>query len=127
MRSLLATTLVFSGALAAPATASAEFEMCMVIPASGAALTFEVRSPVPAPLEKPEGVVLWCANEDDPRCSPVRNEDRPQTEWQHGPLRSGGPATADVAAPASTTMPHVSGGTAPSSGVRHRVERPPRA
>lgn len=104
----------------------------MVIPASGVAfdgempVVLEVVAPTPAPPLEPEAVILWCANDGDPRCAPVRNPDRPQTEWTQGPLTSGGPAHDDVARASATDVLFVEDETTPSSGVRHRIERPPR-
>lgn len=136
MRFLLLTAVALVGVLAAPISALADGRMCMVVSASegeplflefGRALeTARTVSAGEAP-ERSEGVVLWCAIADDPRCSPVRHDERPGTEWLRGPLRSGGPEHGDVAAPAANDVQFVNDGTAAARGVRHRVDRPPRA
>ena len=118
--------LVVLGALAMPASAVADVEMCMVIPASG--VSFELDAPIAEELPlAPQALVLWCQNSDDPRCSPVHHDDRPQAEWSNGPVQSGGVTFDDVADPSATSVWFVSLATAPSMGVRHRIERPPRA
>jgi hypothetical protein len=124
MRSAL-QTLVALGALAMPASAVADVEMCMVIPASG--VSFELDVPIAQELPlAPQALVLWCQSSDDPRCSPVRHDDRPQAEWSNGPVQSGGVTFDDVADPSATSVWFVSSEMAPSNGVRHRIERPPR-
>lgn len=98
----------------------------MVIPASG--LGFELDAPIAEELPlAPQELVLWCQSSDDPRCSPVHHDDGSRADWSNGPVQSGGVTFDDVADPSAASVWFVSDETAPSSGVRHRIERPPRA
>ncbi len=131
MRSPSIVAAALLGSLLVPASALAQGRVCMVVsePAFVESLDLvEATAKVGTQREaRDEGVVLWCASADDPRCAPVRNDEQPQTDWLRGPQKSGGPDPDDVAAPAATEVQFVSDPTGPSRGVRHRVERPPRA
>lgn len=134
---LLPTTLVLAGILlATPLSASADGRMCMVVPEmtllDGRASFFEspasLRTAVGAADEEPAGRqgIMWCQSADDPRCTPVHPDSGGTPEIGDSPLRSAAPSHHDVADPSADEAGFLDVQARPCTGVRLRVERPPR-
>lgn len=133
MRSLPILAAVLGITFAVPRSASADGQVCMVVPASDPTFLLPAerrelaRAADGATQQRGEGTLLWCASADGPHCSPVHHEEQSHSEWLRGPLRCGGPDIEDVPAPAASDVTFVVEAAGPRAGVRFRIERPPRA
>jgi hypothetical protein len=116
--------------LAALAAGSAQAQVCNPIEEPGTGATLHVAPAHQAPPRQAppyDDELPWCVSADDPRCAPLHNDS--------GPLSTERRVTAGVfATPSSPVISAESVrtfttrvGLFPHPGVRHRVERPPRA
>jgi hypothetical protein len=71
------------------------------------------------------GVILWCMNADDPRCSPVDGSS--DASLSATALRLESPDVPTVAAPAANAVVFAPYEPCRATGTRSRVDRPPRA
>jgi hypothetical protein len=88
--------------------------------------TFEARvDAVRREIERNDGVILWCMNPDDPRCSPVDASDF--ASLSSAALRHEAPETPIIRAPAANAVKFPPHESRAASGARTRLDRPPRA
>jgi hypothetical protein len=79
---------------------------------------------IPKPSEG-DDTPIWCASPNDPRCSPTNAPQSPTLDSLLE-LRFAGPDLPIVAAPRAADVQYLPHVPHVASGVRNRVERPPR-